>query len=171
MTRIGARLRPLVPSADEIEVRTPHALARQVLLDAGQAVELVADRLPLLRAARRRCAAARPERAAVPEASVLDTMLSAWKIERRAPPPEAEAALAAYESLLAARGSLDFDDLVVRAARLLDEDPPLRDRWQRRFSHVLVDEFQGVDAAQLRLVRALAEPERNLFVVGDDDQS
>lgn len=87
-----------------------------------------------------------------------------------APPPEAEAALAENESLLAARGSLDFDDLIVRAARLLDEDPPLRDRWQRRFSHVLVDEFQDVDAAQLRLVWALAEPERNWFVVGDDDQ-
>lgn len=102
---------------------------------------------------------------------MLDTMLSAWKIERRAPPPAAETALAAYESLLAARGSLDCDDLVVRAARLLDEDPPLRDRWQRRFAHVLVDEFQDVDAAQLRLVRLLAAPEDNLFVVGDDDQS
>jgi hypothetical protein len=101
---------------------------------------------------------------------VLDTLLSAWKIEGRAPPPEAEAALAVYESLLAARGSLDFDDLVVRAARLLDEDASLRDRWQRRFSHVLVDEFQDVDAAQLRVVRLLAAPEDNPFVVGDDDQ-
>jgi hypothetical protein len=81
-------------------------------------------------------------------------------------PPEADTALAAYESLLAARASLDFDDLVVRAVRLLDEDPPLRDRWQSRFSHVLVDEFQDVDAAQLRLVRLLAAPEDNLFVVG-----
>jgi DNA helicase-2/ATP-dependent DNA helicase PcrA len=170
VTRIGARLRPLVPTADEIEVRTLHALARQVLLDAGQAVRLLPDRLPLLRAARRRCAAARPGEAAVPEASMLDTMVSAWKIEGRAPPPEAEAALTAYAALLAAGGSLDFDDLIARAARLLDEDPPLRDRWQRRFSHVLVDEFQDVDAAQLRLVRLLAAPEDNLFVVGDDDQ-
>jgi DNA helicase-2/ATP-dependent DNA helicase PcrA len=170
MTRVGDRLRPLMPTADEIEVRTLHALARQVLLDAGQAVELVADRLPLLRAARRR-AAAQPGRPAVPEASVLDTLLSALKIEGRAPPPEAETALAAYESLLAARGSLDFDDLVVRAVRLLDEDPLLCDLWQSRFSHVLVDEFQDVDAAQLRLVRILAAPEDNLFVVGDDDQT
>lgn len=89
-----------MPTAGEVEVRTLHALARQVLLDAAHAVELVADRLPLLRAARR-WAAALPGEAAVPEASVLDTLLSAWKIEGRAPPPEAETALAAYESLLA----------------------------------------------------------------------
>ena len=43
--------------------------------------------------------------------------------------------------------------------------------WQARFSHLLVDEFQDVDAAQLRLVRILAEPEDNLMVVGDDDQT
>lgn len=85
VTRIGARLRPLVATAGQIEVRTLHALARQVVLDAGQAGTLVADRLPLLRAARRQCAAESAE-AGIPEASALDTMLSAWKIEARAPP-------------------------------------------------------------------------------------
>lgn len=60
---------------------------------------------------------------------------------------------------------------MVRACDLLDADPALRLRWQTRFSHVCVDEFQDVDAAQLRLVRLLAAPEDNLFVVGDDDQS
>jgi DNA helicase-2/ATP-dependent DNA helicase PcrA len=59
---------------------------------------------------------------------------------------------------------------VVGAVAALAADPQLRSRWQARFNHLLVDEFQDVDAAQLRLVRALAEPERNLFVVGDDDQ-
>jgi DNA helicase-2/ATP-dependent DNA helicase PcrA len=48
-------------------------------------------------------------------------------------------------------------------------DPELRRRWQARFSHLCVDEFQDVDAAQLRLVRLLAAPEDNLFA-GDDDQ-
>jgi DNA helicase-2/ATP-dependent DNA helicase PcrA len=70
-----------------------------------------------------------------------------------------------------ARGAIDFDDLVVRAADLLDGDAALRQRWQGRFLHVCVDEFQDVDAAQLRLVRLLAAPEDNLFVVGDDDQT
>jgi len=78
--------------------------------------------------------------------------------------------LEAYADLLRIRGAVDFDDLVVRACELLETDARLRLRWQSRFLHVCVDEFQDVDAAQLRLVRLLAAPEDNLFVVGDDDQ-
>ncbi len=171
-SRIASRLGPLLPGATAVEVRTLHALARQVLLDAGDPVRLVADRLPLLRAARRRVAGGRgPNEVPVPDVAALDTLLSAWKIEGRAPPAEAAEALAVFGSLLAARGALDFDDLVVRAVDLLDRDAALRARWQGRFSHLAVDEFQDVDAAQLRLVRILAEPEQNLFVVGDDDQT
>ena len=170
--RIVTRLGPLIPGAEAIEVRTLHALARQVLLDAGDAVRLVADRLALLRAARRRVVAANPPDATpVPEAAELDTLLSAWKVEGRAPPEAATRALAVFGDLLAARGALDFDDLVVHAVDLLERDTALRIRWQHRFSHLAVDEFQDVDAAQLRLVRILAEPEQNLFVVGDDDQT
>ena len=80
-------------------------------------------------------------------------MPSAWRIEGRPPPPVGARALAAYEDLLRARGAIDFDDLVVRACELLETDPRLRLRWQSRFVHVCVDEFQDVDAAQLRLVR------------------
>src|SRR5687768_1892748 len=73
--RVERRLGPSVPAAVSIEIRTLHALARQVLLDAGEGRTLVADRLPLLRAARRRLLAEDSERA-VPEASALDTWLS-----------------------------------------------------------------------------------------------
>ena len=170
--RIATRLGPLLPGATRIEVRTLHALARQVLLDAGDPVRLLADRLPLLRAARRRVLAGRgPDEPPVPDAATLDTLLSAWKVEGRRPPDEAMPVLAIFADLLAAKGVLDFDDLVVRAVDLLETDPRLRGRWQARFSHLCVDEFQDVDAAQLRLVRVLAEPAQNLFVVGDDDQT
>jgi superfamily I DNA/RNA helicase len=127
------------------------------------------DRLPLLRAARRRVQTAAPS-AGSPEPSQLDTYLSAWKIEGRPPPEGARPVLEAYADLLRIRGAVDFDDLVVRACDLLETDARLRLRWQSRFLHVCVDEFQDVDAAQLRLVRILAAPEDNLFVVGDDDQ-
>jgi len=70
-----------------------------------------------------------------------------------------------------ARGLIDFDDLVVGAVAVLEADPQVRSRWQARFSYLCVDEFQDVDAAQLRLVQLLAAPEDNLFVVGDDDQT
>jgi len=168
--RVARRLVETVPAATSIEIRTLHALARQVLLDAGDASSIVADRLPLLRAARRRATSAAAA-AAPPDVAQLDTWLSASKIEGRPPPAAARAILEAYTDLLAARGAVDFDDLVVRAGELLEADPRLRLRWQSRFSHVCVDEFQDVDAAQLRLVRLLAAPEHNLFVVGDDDQT
>jgi superfamily I DNA/RNA helicase len=176
--RIAGRLAPDVPGAEAIEVRTLHAMARQVLLDAGGPVRLLPDRLPLLRAARRRALA---ELSVVangadplsqpPDPAALDTIVSAWKVEGRTPPPEAAAALDAFAALLAIRGQIDFDDLVVGAVAALEADAQLRSRWQARFSHLCVDEFQDVDAAQLRLVQLLAAPEDNLFVVGDDDQT
>ena len=168
--RVAKRLGSQVPDATSIEIRTLHALARQVLLDAGEGSNILADRLPLLRAARRRHAAD-DATIALPEAAQLDTWLSASKVEGRDPPAEAAAVLRTYEDLLRSRGAVDFDDLVVRAGTLLDTDASIRDRWRARFEHVCVDEFQDVDAAQLRLVRLLAAPEDNLFVVGDDDQT
>ena len=176
--RIASRLAPQVPGAEAIEVRTLHALARQVLLDAGRPVRLLPDRLPLLRAARRRALAELrvtpdgedppPE---PPDPATLDTIVSAWKVEGRTPRPEAAATVDAFAALMAIRGQIDFDDLVVGAVAALEADPQLRSQWQARFSHLCVDEFQDVDAAQLRLVRILAAPEDNLFVVGDDDQT
>jgi superfamily I DNA/RNA helicase len=176
--RIASRLAPHVPGAEAIEVRTLHAMARQVLMDAGRPVRLLPDRLPLLRAARRRALAETPvaadgdeQPAEPPDPAALDTIVSAWKVEGRTPPPAAAAAVDAYTALLAIRGQIDFDDLVVGAVAALEADPQLRSRWQSRFSHLCVDEFQDVDAAQLRLVRLLAAPEDNLLVVGDDDQT
>ncbi|SRR6266508_80450 len=106
----------------------------------------------------------------MPDAATLDTAISAWKVEGRGSDAPHRSLFDAYQAMLATRGVVDFDDLVVEAANRLTSDPALRIRWQRRFTHMCVDEFQDVDAAQLRLVRLLAEPERNLFVVGDDDQ-
>ena len=81
-SRIRARLSPHVPGAEAVEVRTLHALARQVVLDGGRSVELVPDRLPLLRAARRRCLVGRsPDAPPLPDVAALDTCLSAWKVE------------------------------------------------------------------------------------------
>ncbi len=150
--RIESRLAPTIPAAGRIEVRTLHALARQVMLDDGRGARLVSDRLPLLRAVLRRAAtAAAPDDPPLPDAAALDTQMSAWKVERRA--PEHPELVEAYRAMLASTGSVDFDDLVVGAADALESNPRLRARWQDRFTHLCVDEFQDVDAAQLRLVR------------------
>jgi len=77
---------------------------------------------------------------------------------------------AAYQAALRANGALDFDDLIAEAVRLLEQHPA-GERWRRRFEHVLVDEYQDTNHAQFRFVSALASHHRELFVVGDDDQS
>jgi DNA helicase-2/ATP-dependent DNA helicase PcrA len=67
--------------------------------------------------------------------------------------------------------AMDFDDLLLAPLTLFDRFPDRRAAWQRRFQHVLVDEFQDTNAAQYRLVALLAAQHRNLCVVGDDDQA
>jgi DNA helicase II / ATP-dependent DNA helicase PcrA len=67
--------------------------------------------------------------------------------------------------------AMDFDDLLLHPLMLFEAHPERLAWWQQRFDHVLVDEFQDVNAAQYRLVRLLADRHRNLCVVGDDDQA
>ncbi len=76
-----------------------------------------------------------------------------------------------YQRVLRARGALDFDDLLLETLRLFDEHPDVLHRYQERFAHILVDEYQDTNHAQYLLVRALAGRHRNVTVVGDDDQS
>src|SRR3984893_446209 len=76
-----------------------------------------------------------------------------------------------YEDLLRRSGGLDFDDLIVKVVRLLQADQEARERWQDRFRHVLVDEYQDTNRAQYILVNLLAAGHRNIAVVGDDDQA
>jgi DNA helicase II / ATP-dependent DNA helicase PcrA len=80
-------------------------------------------------------------------------------------------AYARYQEILEANGAVDFDDLLVKAVRLLCEQPEVRARYQRRYRYILVDEFQDTNTSQYELVKQLAGHYRNLFVVGDSDQS
>ncbi len=75
-----------------------------------------------------------------------------------------------YQRILTARGALDFDDLLCEVLRLFDEHPDVLHKYQERFEHVLVDEYQDTNHAQYLLVRALSGRHRNVTVVGDDDQ-
>ena len=76
-----------------------------------------------------------------------------------------------YQKRLISSNAVDFDDLLVYTARLLEDNPTVRDKYAQRFRHVLVDEFQDTNLAQYALVRQLASFNRNIFVVGDPDQS
>lgn len=77
----------------------------------------------------------------------------------------------AYKARLKGMGLIEFDDMLCDSLELFLHRPDVLDRWRARFSYILVDEFQDSNMVQYRLLRLLAAPANNLFVVGDDDQS
>ncbi len=86
--------------------------------------------------------------------------------------PETEIAevYTAYQDRLYRANALDFDDLIVKTVEVLQLFDEVREHWQRRFTHILVDEYQDTNRAQYHLVNLLTGTERNVMVVGDPDQ-
>lgn len=76
-----------------------------------------------------------------------------------------------YEERMRKHGLIDFDDMMVMCLELFRQRKDILSAWQRRCRYILIDEFQDINRLQYEIVRMLAEPERNLFIVGDDDQS
>src|SRR5215469_16585374 len=76
-----------------------------------------------------------------------------------------------YEKALRNANALDFDDLLLEAVRLLQHDEATRAAWNRRLSHVMIDEYQDTNRSQYELMRLLSEEHGNVCVVGDEDQS
>ena len=76
-----------------------------------------------------------------------------------------------YETLCQRQGLVDFAEILLRAFELTNNDQPLREHYQKRFECILVDEFQDTNDIQYRWLKRLTGNHRNIFVVGDDDQS
>lgn len=76
-----------------------------------------------------------------------------------------------YQAALAARGAMDFDDLLLHTETLFEEHDAIRDEEASLYDHVLVDEYQDTNGSQYRITKHLTSRHRNLCVVGDDDQS
>lgn len=76
-----------------------------------------------------------------------------------------------YEERMRRGNLLDFDDMLVMCHELFTQRTDILAAWQRKFRYILVDEFQDINKVQYEIVRMLAKPEDNLFIVGDDDQS
>ncbi|MCM1025169.1 MAG: ATP-dependent helicase [Roseburia sp.] len=76
-----------------------------------------------------------------------------------------------YREAVRRAGGIDFDDMLFSCRELLRERPSLREYWQNRFRHILIDEFQDINPIQYEVLRLLSAPPYNLFAVGDDDQS
>ena len=170
--RLATALGEFLDPPPRIRVRTFHALAREILRDAGQPIEPLLDRNAVLHEIRPGA-----DRA---ELGRLDTAISRLKLDLGATAaavasdPDAgptARAFVDYECAIAATGGLDFDDLLVRALALLERDAGVLARWRERCAHLVVDEAQDLDRSQLRLALLLAAPANRIFLVGDDDQS
>ena len=76
-----------------------------------------------------------------------------------------------YEAERKKRRKIDFDDMLVLCYQLFTTRPDILKMWQQKFKYILIDEFQDINKIQYDVIKMLAAPENNLFVVGDDDQS
>jgi len=116
--------------------------------------------------------APRAIRAAISDAK--NALVSVEEYSGLARDPFSQAVALVYgdlESALRTANAVDFDDLLLMPVRLLESSEHELKRWQKRFDHVLVDEYQDTNRAQYRFVKLLAREHRNVCVVGDDDQS
>lgn len=76
-----------------------------------------------------------------------------------------------YQDALINQGLLDFDDMLVMCYELFDQRKDILAAWQNKYRFILIDEFQDINRVQYEIVKMLAAPRNNLFIVGDDDQS
>jgi len=170
--RLGAALTPLGVGPDAIRVRTFHALGREMLVEAGVAVDPLVDRDLVLRELFPDASAADRGRLDLAFSRLkLDLRVTAAEVATDPAPGPVARAFIAYERAVAAGGGVDFDDLVVRALGLLRAEPSMLEQWRARCANLLVDEAQDLDRTQLELALLLAAPANRIFLVGDDDQT
>lgn len=179
--RLATALAPLEVEPGSVRVRTFHALGREILGEAGVSVANLLDRAEVLRALNqgRRLAASVARRLDDGFSRLkLDAQLSAETVlravsEGRELPVDRDTAerFVAYETWLTHNGALDFDDLVRRALDTLRSNARMLEAWRARCRTLLVDEVQDVDRSQLELALLLSGESRDIFLVGDDDQT
>ena len=172
--------------AERVAARTFHSVGHQIIRAHGlvEGRSLHAEGWTVPQWSRFARQAAAEIGVPAPEASELPNELAAIRLgelataeewERRCPRDDRSRCVARVHSLVEAekerRELYDFDDMIVLAVRLLRSDRRARERWQSAFEHVLVDEYQDIEPAQELLVRILAAPHDDLFVVGDEDQT
>jgi len=179
--RLATALGPITGSdVEPPRVRTFHALGREILANAGVNVRNLVDRGEVV-------ARLNGKKPSADAFRLLDDGFSRLKLELMVSSTELRAmaergielpvaadvasAFVAYEDWLATNDALDFDDLVRRALSALQDEPTLLAAWRDKCRTLLVDEVQDVDRSQLELALLLTGEVRDIFLVGDDDQT
>lgn len=178
--RLATAIAPITDSKASPRVRTFHALGREILAEAGVNVRNLVDRGEVVRRLNRKAPSSEAFRRLDDAFSrlKLDLMVDAAELRQLAEvgsdlpvPADLASAFVAYQEWLERNDSLDFDDLVRRALVTLRSNGAARESWQARCRTLLVDEVQDVDRSQLELALLLAGDRRDIFLVGDDDQT
>ena len=166
------RLRARLPDAWKgVPIHTFHSFGLSVLrehrnaagLQRGFRVASEAERVRLVRDA-----------LGISERRARGHLAGLSRARRTAAPPAGDGASEAeeaYRGEMELRNWIDFDDLVIRAADVLESDPSIRAEYRRRHPFVSIDEYQDVDAQQVRLLRQLVPPDGNVCAIGDPDQA
>ncbi|MCB2226258.1 MAG: UvrD-helicase domain-containing protein [Desulfarculaceae bacterium] len=163
---LAERLAGEHPHAAGVKVSTFHALGREVLASASGGP-------PAIMGHEERSALVKELAKALgwkPGPAELELTRLKQAVEP-APRPEFKPLFRAYEEALHRAGLIDLDDLVPGAVRALRDDPALAAAWAGRFAHVLVDEYQDSNPAQVELLKLLAAGKASLAVIGDPDQA
>ena len=147
-----------------MQIGTFHAICLAFLKDQGREFSILDEE-----------GAQEIARGIIEEYQLKDTVkkflyrVSGWKAEGEVPQEDTDAFLA-YQKYLEERRLLDFDDLLLETLKLIEE-PQASAGWEKHFSYLLVDEFQDINPLQYRLLKAWNKKGRELFVIGDPDQS
>ncbi|WP_019013748.1 UvrD-helicase domain-containing protein [Elioraea tepidiphila] len=165
---LAARLAAL--GAGDCAVHSFHTLGLAVLRRDGRAVGL-GEGFRIADEAERAGALAEALGVTATQAQTLLRDVSVLKRTGALGVGEAGEALAALEHLGRSQGWVDFDDLIGRAAQVLETDAAAAAFWRNRFRHIVADEFQDIDEMQYRLLYLLAGDQATLCVIGDPDQA
>ncbi|MFN3651036.1 MAG: ATP-dependent helicase [Armatimonadota bacterium] len=186
-TEMKERISRLVgPAAASCWIGTFHAICARVLRQDGEAIGLPrdftvfddGDQLALIKEVMDELSidteTYKPRQLLSQISRAKEELLGPAEFGRFAKGAEEKTAARVYERYqrkLNQNHGVDFDDLILETVRLLQSRPEVREYYQQRFQHVMIDEYQDINRVQYELVKLLAAAHRNLCVVGDDDQS
>lgn len=166
------------PAAKDLTVSTFHAFGLAVLRRYFRAVGLrdnftiydTADQVALLKETARE-EGLPPEEIQLSDLIAIFSKIKTFRTPLSTLSEEYQRLYRSYQSHLRLYNAVDFDDLIVEPSRLLQENEKAREHYQEHYPYVMVDEFQDTSANQYAFLHSLTEKQRNVCVVGDDDQS